>query len=180
MQIYGAKQLASSFQTVRKNTIQIAEDIPESQYGFVPAQGCRSVAQLLSHLIFTPTVWTEIHSQRLTDLSKYDFPEFRKRAFAFETTPRSKKELLELLRTEGDKFVTFLSALSEEVLADEVKPGFGDPVSRLEGLHGAKEHEMHHRGQLMLIQRMLGIVPHLTRIMNERLKGLETSKAAKS
>jgi uncharacterized damage-inducible protein DinB len=26
-----------------------------------------------------------------------------------------------------------------------------------------KEHEMHHRGQVMLIQRMLGIVPHLTR-----------------
>jgi len=30
-------------------------------------------------------------------------------------------------------------------------------------LLGVKEHEMHHRGQLMLIQRQLGIVPHLTR-----------------
>ena len=30
-------------------------------------------------------------------------------------------------------------------------------------LLGVKEHEMHHRGQLMLIERMLGIVPHLTR-----------------
>ena len=28
---------------------------------------------------------------------------------------------------------------------------------------GVKEHEMHHRAQLMLIERMLGIVPHLTR-----------------
>ena len=28
---------------------------------------------------------------------------------------------------------------------------------------GAKEHEMHHRGQLMLIQRLLGQVPELTR-----------------
>jgi uncharacterized damage-inducible protein DinB len=26
-----------------------------------------------------------------------------------------------------------------------------------------KEHEMHHRGQLMVIERQLGIVPHLTR-----------------
>jgi uncharacterized damage-inducible protein DinB len=31
-----------------------------------------------------------------------------------------------------------------------------------------KEHEMHHRGQLMLIERMLGITPHLTRQMQER------------
>jgi uncharacterized damage-inducible protein DinB len=30
-------------------------------------------------------------------------------------------------------------------------------------LLGAKEHEMHHRGQLMVIQRLLGITPHLTR-----------------
>ena len=28
---------------------------------------------------------------------------------------------------------------------------------------------MHHRGQLMLMQRMLGIVPHLTREMQERM-----------
>ena len=26
-----------------------------------------------------------------------------------------------------------------------------------------KEHEMHHRAQLMLIERMIGIMPHLTR-----------------
>ena len=31
-----------------------------------------------------------------------------------------------------------------------------------------KEHEMHHRGQLMLIERMLGIVPHLTRARQNR------------
>ena len=35
--------------------------------------------------------------------------------------------------------------------------------TRFEMLLGVKEHEMHHRGQLMLIERMLGIVPHLTR-----------------
>jgi uncharacterized damage-inducible protein DinB len=30
-------------------------------------------------------------------------------------------------------------------------------------LLGVKEHEMHHRAQLMVIERHLGIVPHLTR-----------------
>jgi len=30
-------------------------------------------------------------------------------------------------------------------------------------LIGTKEHEMHHRAQLMVIERLLGIVPHLTR-----------------
>ncbi len=35
-------------------------------------------------------------------------------------------------------------------------------------LLSVKEHEMHHRGQLMLIERILGITPHLTRRMQER------------
>jgi uncharacterized damage-inducible protein DinB len=30
-------------------------------------------------------------------------------------------------------------------------------------LLGTKEHEMHHRAQLTVIERLLGVVPHLTR-----------------
>jgi uncharacterized damage-inducible protein DinB len=36
-------------------------------------------------------------------------------------------------------------------------------------LMSTKEHEMHHRGQLMLLQRMIGLTPHLTRQMKERM-----------
>ena len=39
---YDGKNLARSFRTVRKNTIQIAEEIPEDRYGFRPAEGSRS------------------------------------------------------------------------------------------------------------------------------------------
>jgi hypothetical protein len=41
--------------------------------------------------------------------------------------------------------------------------------TRFEMLLGSKEHEMHHRAQLMLIERMLGIIPHLARQMQERM-----------
>jgi uncharacterized damage-inducible protein DinB len=40
--------------------------------------------------------------------------------------------------------------------------------TRFEMLLMVKEHELHHRGQLMLIERMLGIVPHLTRDFQAR------------
>jgi uncharacterized damage-inducible protein DinB len=45
-----------------------------------------------------------------------------------------------------------------------------NPKTRFESLLGAKEHEMHHRAQLMLIERQLGIVPHLTRQREERVR----------
>ncbi len=41
--------------------------------------------------------------------------------------------------------------------------------TRFEMLLGVKEHEMHHRAQLFLIERMIGIVPHLTRARQERM-----------
>jgi len=53
----------------------------------------------------------------------------------------------------------------------------GTAKSRFESLLGAKEHEMHHRAQLMLIERQLGIVPHLTRQRNERIAQMRAAKA---
>ncbi len=49
--------------------------------------------------------------------------------------------------------------------------------TRFERLLSAKEHEMHHRGQLMLIERQLGIVPHITRQFNERIAQMRAAKA---
>ena len=52
--------------------------------------------------------------------------------------------------------------------------------TRFEMLMGVKEHEMHHRGQLMLIERMIGIVPHLTREMQARMAAMMAQSQAKA
>ena len=50
MNLYGPKELVDSKRTVRKNTIRIAEDIPESGYGYRPTPDSRSVAETLVHI----------------------------------------------------------------------------------------------------------------------------------
>lgn len=42
-------------------------------------------------------------------------------------------------------------------------PTGANPKTRFESIMGAKEHEMHQRAQLLLILRLLGGVPHITR-----------------
>jgi len=42
-------------------------------------------------------------------------------------------------------------------------------------LLGPKEHEMHHRAQLMVAERALGITPHLTRQMQERFAAMQAA-----
>jgi len=169
MSTYGAAQLAAGFRTVRKNTIQIAEDIPEERYGVECAPGVRTVAQMVVHIAVSPSIWQTINSAELTTLEGFDFMTHFMANAAEEQKPRTKAEIIEMLRAEGEKFASFLSGCSDEFLAVEVGQPGGQPAkSRLEGLMGAKEHEMHHRGQLMLVERQLGITPHLTRIMQER------------
>ena len=170
MGMYGAEELASAFRTVRRNTIQIAEDIPEAKYDFVPAAGTQHVGALLSHIALAPKLYEDMHRHaRVTTLKGYDFPGAVGRISAEEATPRSKAQTVELLRSEGERFAGWLGSLTPEFLAETFTDHAGEhPRTRLESLLSPKEHEMHHRGQLMLIERLLGIVPHLTRQRQER------------
>jgi uncharacterized damage-inducible protein DinB len=180
MTCYGAKQLADSFRTVRKNTIQIAEDIPEAQYGYRATPETRSVGEMLAHVAAAPGMQERIHGTRLTTLDGFDFPSLMMQFLAQEKEPRSKAQVIELLRVSGERFANFLDGLTDDVLTEVVAMPLGmTPAgkSRFEMILGVKEHEMHHRGQLMLIERMLGVVPHLTRQMQERIAAMTQAKA---
>ena len=178
MTSYGGKDLASAFRTVRKNTIQVAEDIPESKYSFVAAPDVRPVARMLTHVAIATRIWEEVHKKRLTTLVGFDFFGMMDRSNAEEAKSRSKAEILDLLRTEGEQFAAWMDTLTPEFLAEMVtEPDEKTAKSRFERLLSAKEHEMHHRAQLMLIERQLGIVPHLTRQFNERVAQMRAARA---
>ena len=105
MLTYGAQQLASSFRTVRKNTIQVAQDIPEDKYAHVPAEGARTVGRMLTHVAIAPTrLWQGMHGTRSNDMTGFDFFGLGARMQAEEATPRTKAEIVELLTTEGEAF----------------------------------------------------------------------------
>jgi len=181
MSIYGGKELANGFRTVRKNTIQVAQDIPEDKYSFVSAPEVRSVARMLTHVAISTRIWEEVRKKRLTTLVGYDFFGMMDTFNAEEARPRTKAEILELLRTEGEQFSAWLETLTPEFLAENVtEPDGKSTKTRFERLLSAKEHEMHHRAQLMLVERQLGIVPHLTRQFQEMVKQMRAAKAGGS
>lgn len=181
MTYYGAKELADSFRTVRKNTLIIAEEIPEEKYSYRAAPDLRSVGELLTHMSNVSSLAERIHgTERRSTLEGFDFPAFMMQALAKEKQPRSKAATIEMLRADGERFAGWMDGLTEEILAERVAfpAGMTPPYkTRFEMLLGVKEHEMHHRGQLMLIQRMLGIVPHLTRDMQARIAQMTQAKA---
>jgi uncharacterized damage-inducible protein DinB len=86
-----------------------------------------------------------------------------------------------LLKDSGEKFAAMLEALEEPFFAEVITFRAGaEPPSRtrFDLLLAAKEHEMHHRAQLMVMERMIGIVPHMTRASQERMARFQQQQNA--
>jgi uncharacterized damage-inducible protein DinB len=181
MTYYGGKELAAAFRTVRDNTIKIAEEIPENKYDFRATPDTRTVGQTLAHIAVSSGFQLHTQTNKVTDLKTVNFPELFQKFTAEEAKPRTKADIIAFLKSQGNTFASFLEGLSDSFLSEPVAmpPGAGGATkSRFEMLLSPKEHEMHHRGQLMTLQRMIGQVPHLTRQMQERMAQMMASQQA--
>ena len=182
MNYYGSKDLAASFRTVRKNTLKIAEDIPEDKYGYRAAPGTRTVGEMLTHIAFGTWFQEEvILKQKRSSLEGFDFMKFRSTIEAEVAKPRSKAEIIALLKEGSEKYAKAVESLTDDFLGQSLAtPGGTAPSrTRFDMLASAKEHEMHHRAQLMLIERILGITPHLTRENQARMANMQSAATQK-
>jgi uncharacterized damage-inducible protein DinB len=175
MTYYSGKDLARSFRVVRKNTLQIAADIPETGYAYRATPDTRTVGEILAH-IAAGSRWHHVSLavEKKTSLAAEDFGRYMQDAHAVETSLKTKAQIVEALQKNGEHFASWIETLDDESLSQPVAlPVGADPAqkTRFELLMGVKEHEMHHRAQLMLMQRLLGMVPHLTRERQARMAG---------
>lgn len=169
MTYYGGKELAEAFRTVRKNTIQVAEDIPEDKYSYRAAPDTMSVGEMLAHLAATPH-WAQqcFFVEKKTNVSMDDFGRWMGELGAQAQGLTGKAQIIAALKANGDKFASQLESLTEADLAQTITAPNASK-SMFEMMLGIKEHEMHHRAQLFLLERMVGIVPHLTRARQEMM-----------
>src|SRR4029453_11491857 len=102
---YGAKQLADSFRTVRKNTLQIAEDIPDDKYAFRATPDVMTVAEELAHLA-SFTRWPQaVHGSERKSL--FVFGELKvhiDRTTEYQGTLKTKAQIVAALRDEGERY----------------------------------------------------------------------------
>jgi uncharacterized damage-inducible protein DinB len=176
---YGAKDIAASFRTVRNNTLKIADEIPEDMYSFRPAEGSRTIAQTLIHISNIHKLALAIHRDNIVStMEGFNFIAFIGPIAASEQETMSKAQIISRLTAAGEEFEIWVKTLSEDLLGQSVSmPPGGNPASRtrFDMLIAVKEHEMHHRGQLMLMERLIGITPHLTREAQARRAALNVA-----
>jgi uncharacterized damage-inducible protein DinB len=164
MTLYSAKQLADSIRTVRRNTVLISEDIREDDYVFRPTPESRSVSEILIHILFFSDFDRALQEKKyVTALGTFDLGKFLKESESEQKKHYSTSELVNLLKESGERWAQWVESLREDGLSEQVAQPGGIPKTLFEMILGTKEHEMHHRAQLTVVERLLGIVPHLTR-----------------
>jgi uncharacterized damage-inducible protein DinB len=169
MNLYGPKQLAESIRRVRRNVVLIAEDIHEDDYLFRPSIGSRSVAEILNHIAFFSNLDYLFHEEEhVTTVEAFDVGQFLKDNDSQEKRTHTTSKLIELLRDSGESWAEWVEFVPEQFLAEGVAQRDGTLKTRLEMILGTKEHEMHHLGQLTVIERMLGIIPPHTSQLGRR------------
>ena len=124
--------------------VEMAELMPEEDYGFKPTERQRSFAEQLEHIQGNMDWLSTKYFSREKDKS--------------ETFPSEKEQIIASLKKAFDAVGETVAATSEEELKETVE-FFAGPKSKLQILNLLLDHVTHHRGQLIVYLNLKEVEP---------------------
>jgi len=132
-------------QTSRDFTLQVAEQMPEADYGFKLTPPQMSFAEQMAHL-------AEDQAGILAPLSKGNSNPGRPASM-------SKKDVIAYVRQTFDKTIDTVSNLTPEQLSQTYNRGGGSSMTGVELVMFVMDHTTHHRASAEMYLRAKGITP---------------------
>ena len=139
--------------------------IPAEQFGFQPTPESRSVAGIIRHIVEVQKFSTGELCRPDTDFKRVPIRELVERGTPQWPIRRDKEELIRSLRSSMESVEAALRAFGEEALREKVQ--YGKTMSKLDILYLYITHEMYHRGQITVYERLLQIEPAATAKVRE-------------
>jgi uncharacterized damage-inducible protein DinB len=157
--------LITSWKEVRTGLISEVEQIPVDQFSFRASPETRSISELIQHVIEAQKFLVGETCRAESNLMRQHFTDHLKEYAPDVRSVTGKDGLLDLLGASMEETETSLRALGDRV-ADSIMGFDGKPRIKSDFLNFVISHEMYHRGQLTVYERLIGIEPQLT----QRLK----------
>lgn len=155
------ENILANWQEVRSGLIDEAGQVPADQFSFQAAPNTRSIKGLLQHLVESQKFLVGEACRPDTNLLRGSFAEQIKVYAPDVRNVDDKEGLLNLLRASMDEAGAQLLAAGDE-MKNTMKRFDGKEMTKLSFVSFAIAHEMYHRGQLTVYERLLGIEPALT------------------
>lgn len=155
--------LIKTWKEFRNGLIAEVEQIPDDQFSFRATPETRSVGELLQHIVETQKILVGEASRPDASLRRQTFPEHLNEYAPEVKSVTDKNGLLELLRTSMEVCEADLRSSAEDWMQESMGGLDGKPTPKLKVVNFAMSHEMYHRGQLTVYERLMKLEPALTR-----------------
>ncbi|HKK27431.1 MAG TPA: DinB family protein [Gemmatimonadota bacterium] len=147
----------------REGVIAELENVPADRYDFRPTQDVRTVAELACHIMEVSELMVGELTREDTDLRREPFPDLVARYASDVQGLTDRDEILRAARETLDRGVDCFRDVGELHMLQLIERFDGKKGTRLAWMHHGIAQEMYHRGQLCTYERLMGIVPALTR-----------------
>lgn len=150
-----------SWKDVRNGLIEEVEKIPEDQMSFRATPDTRTITEILQHIVETQKILVGETCREDSNLRRQSFAAHGQEYAPGVRDVTDKQALIELLRSSmGD---AESAVMAHPDMWDAPMNGItGQPTTKGAILTFATSHEMYHRGQLTVYERLLNIEPVLT------------------
>ncbi len=169
-------RLIESWKEVRAGFIEEVSQIPADQFSFRAAPDTRSVAELLQHVVEAQKLLVGESARPDTNLMRQSFADHIKEYAPEVSSLKDKNGLLELMRGSMETTEATIRGAGNN-LNGSMRRFDGKELSKLDFLNFALAHEMYHRGQLTVYERLLRIEPALTQRFRKLFTNTDSSKA---
>src|SRR5215813_13498905 len=151
------EEMFDFWKEVRAGLIAELEQIPAEQFAFQATPESRSVAGISRHVVEAQKLLTGELCRPDTDFKRVPIRELAERHAAGAHSGGDKEELIGSLRSTMESAEAALRAFREKVQGLD-----GKTMSKLVFLYFYITHEMYHRGQISVYERLMQIEPAMT------------------
>lgn len=159
-----------NWKEVRTGLISEVSQIPADQFLFRARAETRSVTGILHHVLEAEQVLIGEVCREDTDFARLPFTQLVAEYAGDIPSLEGKENLLERLTNNFKLTEERLRSFGEEAMQKEMRRLDGRVMPKLAFLNFVINHEMYHRGQITVYERLLYIEPAITVRVNEFLK----------
>ena len=159
------EEVIEAWEGTRDGVIAEVENIPPKEFGFRPVPQSRAVSELVVHIMEVSLMMVGELTREDTNFHRAPWPKL----LAMYTKPieglSSKRELLTALRSTVRDGVKAFRNAGELHMLQFITRFDGKRGTRLAWFNHGVTHENYHQGQLAVYQRLIGITPALTKLI---------------
>ncbi len=150
----------------RRGVIAEVRNLPASRFDVRPAEGGRTAAELVRHIIESGLMMAGELTRPDGDFTRQAYPKFIAEYAGGVGRVRTKAQLVDRLARGHAQGEQKIRAAGERFMLQYIRRFDGLDGTRLAWMHHGISHEEYHRGQLALYARLMAKVPALTRLIH--------------